>query len=317
MKTFSEKWHYDKWSSTLPPIREKLNIPNKAKEIVFFYYSFANYDKLERGHIYINEAIFAYNCLLKNTNLAEYGSVVFFVDRLLAPIAHPIFRDLGLLEIVEYINVGNLLNLGAYWSLFRHPRLSEYRYVVNTNSDMWFIGENIDIGELVKRYDEKEGDSTLFAHENDGFIKKVEKVRDGEYDKNLINYYRAPEVRERAERIMYELFNADFPPQPRYSSGKIKALRTQTQLADHLHQFYEQYGDAFQDDEAFISVFLSKHRDIDTSPPLPDSVRQCSPRHWEDKLYTSNILVDIGLWSNETQNYPKIMDYIKKGAGIP
>lgn len=313
MNNYAKKWAYDKWSATLNPITHPLPVVSgqQAKEIVFFYYIFANYGNLSRAPIYIHECLHNYNLLLKNTNIETYGGMLFFVDRVFEPVATPIFESVGLLEIVEYMDVGNLMNMAGYFGCFDHPRIEEYRYALNLDSDMWFIApEPIDIGAFLRHYDAYP-DRTYYANEGEGYIHKVQAVRDGKYEKDLINFYRVPELRDIAEKVMYELFDSDFPSYPqRYTSGKNKALRTKTDLTAELSAFYAKYGRIYQEDEAFSSVWLSYYRNIPTAPPMPKEILQTSPRVWEDRFYEMPILVDVGIWSDEAKKYPKVMRFI-------
>lgn len=250
------KWMMCRFATTLPHLKSKMPILS-GDQIAIIFYQFCHFGNTTWVPLYVKESLYAYRQLLRNTTLASCGKVLFFVDVKAKSVVESQFRDVGLLDIVEWVDVGEYQNMAAYISFFNRVKA---RYVFQFDSDMWFVRGSPN----VKPFDFKNfvsclntaSDTAIFGEEKDYY---EERIWDG-----MQYYYRYPMLNRQVRDRMRILFDGDdIPPRPRRGIvGIVSGIRKESVAAQKLHAFYEEHGDTFLDDEAFWSVFLTSFRDI-------------------------------------------------------
>lgn len=254
-----------RWSENFPNLSKPLPICDGTHDIAILFYQFANYKDTNKAH-YIKEAIYAYALLMEVSNISEFGTMRFFVDRRIQPCAAPLFAAVELQEAVTYVDVGNKQNMAGYIGLFDHPSLSDYRYVFQLDSDMWFLQTDtrkaVDF-KFFFEYLDRLNSQTLYGRESTSFQK------DADHAKQF--YYRYPDLQGVAQEAMIKIFGfipqtgapREVPPVRRHIHGLMTGIRSGSQAAAHLKAFHSEYGHIFQDDEALYSLFLSAHPEIE------------------------------------------------------
>ena len=262
-----------RWSENFPHLQRQLPVCDGSNDIALIFYQFANYGDTDKAH-YIKESIYSYALLLEASNILEFGTMRFFVDELLKEVATPLFENVGLQDIVTFVNVGEKQNMAGYIHLFHHPTLQEYRYITQLDSDMWFVYKDTE-----KRVDFKYYIDLLDTYNTYTMIgaESTSFQEDPEHAKKF--YYRYPDLEEQARNAMENLFGNEVPKSRRHIHGLFTGVRTGSQAHAELRKFYEEYGHIFQDDEAFYSVFLSKRPWIEVVSPF-DVFQRTGVKEW-------------------------------------
>ena len=273
------------FSAQFPPIAKPLPVCDTGTEIGLFFYIFANHKHLDNVHIYVKSAIYAYQQLIRHTNILDCGTIRFYIDKKCEHIAYPYFRAAGLESITECsYDFGEGKNFSGYFPLLDHQGVHYCRYRFKIDSDMWFINLNgapkFDFREMVRRLDEL--DDGIFGHT----ITKT--------DQHAKQFYYppwcTPAQHALAKKKLLEIFGSERLQGARHIAGFFTGVRAASDALFKLLDFYQAYGEYFPDDEGFWSIFLTKHPEIKLHEMLPEQI----PNAWIDTIQEGNCLLNVG-----------------------
>lgn len=306
-------------------IRQLPLCPNGTDISISFYIFNKWYGKAQEWqHLfesYIYEAIMAYRQLMTHTNIADCGSVRFFVDTKCADAVLPVFRQAGIDPLIVWIDVPQGIQLSGYLPYLDHQELEPCRYRFHCDSDFWWVAPKtrriFDFQSLCNQLDCVQGNN-LFGREI--------------YKRNIdyLHYFgqhldTMEEIKERATIVINKLFKnrpsktfrsiietniADLEVETEVSplksmAGWFLGVRKGSQALKTLQACWQLYKDDIVSDEGFIAILLYKYPEVDTDNIFYDANKQQLNPIYEfclDNVYETHEVGIINVGSREVSN---------------
>ena len=234
------------------PIQEPLEWSISGDQV--FYFFCLAYHKKNYGanlHIYAKSMVYAYKALIENTNILHAGQVRFFVDTRCLDIVMPYLLATNLQSLVIPFESEMPVNYAAYIPCFFHKAAEPFKYKVYTDLDMWWANMSekspLDLCQIVNQWDEQP----------DNFYgQRVFKTAEQSYNDLYERYLENDQQRRQLRQLMYELFQSETLENSLGISGTRMVIRDSNE-ANTLKRYYENYSNLLRDDEAFWAVFFT------------------------------------------------------------
>lgn len=269
----------------LPIVQDKLPICPDGTDIAISYYLFNKGTTPENptgeGFPVLNyayEAAYAYQQLLRHTNIQECGRVRFFIDQRCEDQMRPYFELIGLETLIEIINVPIGVRLSGYLPQLSHEAVSPCKYRFHSDVDLWWIDPN-ESGEL---FDFKAFCAFLDESDDDSFYGQPIEKQDWIYQINYSQHALAEDVQEKARQTLLEIFGPRIPDafteiaythndilrernkllSLRCFAGWFVGVRENSTPLWYINKLYNTYEDYLSDDEGLFSLLFYLYPDL-------------------------------------------------------
>lgn len=269
----------------LPIIEDKLPICPDRTDISISYYLFnkgtSQDNPTGEGFPVLNyayEAAYAYQQLMKHTNIAECGRVRFFMDHRCVDQMQPYFEQIGLDSLIEVIDVPLGVRLSGYIPQLSHEAVSDCKYRFHCDADLWWIDPH-DSGEI---FDWKAFCAFLDEADDDSFFGQPIEKQTWIYQVNYSQHALPENVQPKALETLQQIFGPRIPDQfhdmayeqhevlkerndlspLRCYAGWFIGVRADSIPLWYLNKLYNEYETYLSDDEGLFSLLFYMHPEI-------------------------------------------------------